>query len=110
MSICRIEDGVSDLNIYETDDKFISIIARTSVTNPEYSIPEGMTDLQEMEYTIKHYNKLYMPWDNVYAGFRAEELQPREAIHILIAMSERGVMVPPNVISELEAMANNQSL
>ena len=104
MNICRIEDGVSDLNVYETDEGRVDITVRASVRNPEYSIPEGLTDLQEMEYMVKHYDKLYMPWDNHHAKERFDSILPIQAIEIIEAMRVDGVLVPDNVIPTLWKM------
>lgn len=101
MSICRIEDGVSDVYVFQNDEDLITIHVRRNVLNPNHSIPEGLTDLQEMEYTIKHFDVLYQPWDNPYAGEVYSEIFPIHALELLEEMAKHEVLIPDNVIPDL---------
>lgn len=73
MSFCRLSDDC-DAYVYMTDDGLVDIIIRGSIENPAYSVPEGLDELAEMEFMIKHYDDLYMPWDNHHAGEKFYEL------------------------------------
>lgn len=100
MSFCRLDEDC-DLLAYESEDGLVDIILRGAIENLDYTIPAGLDELQEMEYTVKHFDKLYKPWDNVRCGEKYWSLTPLQAEGLLRNLRADGVRFPDSVFEEV---------